>query len=184
MSTTAQPAASAGAILCATRLRGKLNGEIAATTPIGCRMVKASFPSPAWEASIGTISPPSLRASTAAMVYVDIARATSTRAAFSGFPASALIVRAASSARVPSASGDTDEDLRALVSGQRLAHRLLRRVDRPTGFLGAAPRDARHERVVVRRTHLEPVAGLDPVAADEQLAIRHGHSHAEQSRIA
>ena len=34
-STTAQPAASAGAILCATRLSGKLNGVIAPTTPIG-----------------------------------------------------------------------------------------------------------------------------------------------------
>ena len=45
--TTAQPAASAGAILCATRLSGKLNGLIAPTIPIGSRNVKASFPSPA-----------------------------------------------------------------------------------------------------------------------------------------
>ena len=34
-STTGQPAASAGAILWHTRLSGKLNGEIAATTPTG-----------------------------------------------------------------------------------------------------------------------------------------------------
>ena len=34
-STTGQPAASAGAILCATRFSGKLNGEIAPTIPIG-----------------------------------------------------------------------------------------------------------------------------------------------------
>ena len=67
-STTAQPAASAGAILCATRLSGKLNGEIAPTIPIGSRSVNASFPSPATDASIGTISPVSLRASTAANV--------------------------------------------------------------------------------------------------------------------
>ena len=66
--TTAQPAASAGASLCATRLSGKLNGEIAPTIPIGCRSVNASLPSPAWAASIGTISPASLRASTAANV--------------------------------------------------------------------------------------------------------------------
>ena len=66
--TTAHPAASAGAILCATRLSGKLNGEIAPTTPIGRRNVKASLPSPACDASMGTISPASLRASTAAMV--------------------------------------------------------------------------------------------------------------------
>src|SRR5204862_3003366 len=90
-------AASAGASLCATRLSGKLNGEIAPTTPIGRRKVKASLPSPACAASIGTISPASLRASTAANVYVDIARAASTPAAFSGFPASSEIVRAASS---------------------------------------------------------------------------------------
>src|SRR6266511_2476785 len=68
LSTTAQPAASAGAILCATRLSGKLNGLMAPTTPIGRRRVNASFPSPACAASIGTISPESLRASTAANV--------------------------------------------------------------------------------------------------------------------
>ena len=100
-STTAQPAASAGAILWATRLSGKLNGEIAPTTPIGRRSVKASFPSPACEASIGTISPASFRASTAAIVNVDIARAASTFAALSGLPASAEIVRATSSCRRP-----------------------------------------------------------------------------------
>ena len=100
-STTAQPAASAGAILCATRLSGKLNGEIAPTTPIGRRSVNASFPTPACDASIGTTSPASFRASTAANVYVDIARAASTRAAFIGFPASAEIVCATSSCRLP-----------------------------------------------------------------------------------
>ena len=100
--TTAQPAASAGAILCATRLSGKLKGEIAPTTPIGCRSVKASFPAPACDASIGTISPASLRASTAANVKVDIAREASTRAALSGLPASAEIVCATSSWRRPS----------------------------------------------------------------------------------
>src|SRR5919204_400738 len=63
-STTAHPAASAG----------------------------ASLPSPACAASIGTISPASLRASTAANVYVDIARDTSTRAVLSGFPASAQVL--------------------------------------------------------------------------------------------
>ncbi len=68
LSTTAHPAANAGASLWATRLSGKLNGEIAATIPIGCRSVNASLPSPAWAASIGTISPASLRASTAAKV--------------------------------------------------------------------------------------------------------------------
>ena len=68
LSTTAQPAASAGASLWATRLSGKLNGEIAPTIPIGLRSVNASLPSPACAASIGTISPASFRASTAANV--------------------------------------------------------------------------------------------------------------------
>ena len=68
LSTTAQPAASAGAILWATRLSGKLKGEIAPTTPIGMRSVSASFPSPACVPSIGTTSPASVRASTAAIV--------------------------------------------------------------------------------------------------------------------
>ena len=38
-STTAQPAASAGATLCATRLSGKLKGVMAPTIPIGTRIV-------------------------------------------------------------------------------------------------------------------------------------------------
>src|SRR5204863_3200471 len=41
LSTTAQPAASAGASLWATRLSGKLKGLIAPTMPTGCRSVKA-----------------------------------------------------------------------------------------------------------------------------------------------
>ena len=104
LSTTAHPAASAGASLCATRLSGKLNGLIAPTMPIGRRNVNASLPSPAWAASIGTISPASLRASTAAKVYVDIARCASTRAVFNGLPASSEISRATSSWRRPSAA--------------------------------------------------------------------------------
>ena len=98
-STTAQPAARAGATLWATRLKGKLNGEMAPTTPIGTLSVSAIFPTPAGDASIGTTSPASFRASTAAIVNVEVARAASTRAAFIGFPASAEIVRATSSAR-------------------------------------------------------------------------------------
>jgi hypothetical protein len=68
LSTTGQPAASAGASLCATRLQGKLKGEIAPITPIGRRSVNAIFPSPASDAASGTTSPASLRASTAANV--------------------------------------------------------------------------------------------------------------------
>src|SRR5207248_10117308 len=83
------------------RLHGKLNGEIAPMTPMGRRRVNASLPSPACAASIGIISPTSFRASTAANVYVDIARDASTRAVLIGFPASSEIVRATSSCRRP-----------------------------------------------------------------------------------
>ena len=38
-STVPQPAATAGPTLCAARLSGKLKGVIAATTPIGTRIV-------------------------------------------------------------------------------------------------------------------------------------------------
>src|SRR5204862_5616533 len=93
-STTAHPAASAGATLWPTRLSGKLNGLMAPITPIGTRRVKPTFPSPALDASIGTTSPASFRASTAENVKVDTARSTSTRAVFSGFAASAAMVRA------------------------------------------------------------------------------------------
>src|SRR3954454_23769821 len=99
LSTTAQPAASDGASLWATRLSGKLNGLIAPTIPIGRRSVNASFPSPACAASIGIMSPTSVRASTALNVYVDIARDASTRAVLIGFAASAQISCAASSCR-------------------------------------------------------------------------------------
>ena len=64
--TTGQPAAIAGASLWATRLSGKLNGEIAPTTPIGTRIAKPTLPSPAAMASSGTISPSNVRASAAA----------------------------------------------------------------------------------------------------------------------
>src|SRR6478672_2149438 len=85
LSTTGQPAAIAGASLWATRLSGKLNGLIAPITPIGTRSVKASLPSPAALASIGTISPVAVRATAAANVKVDTARWASTRAVLIGF---------------------------------------------------------------------------------------------------
>ncbi len=86
--TTGQPAAIAGATLCATRLSGKLNGLIAPTTPIGRRSVKPSLPTPASLASIGIISPARSRAAAAANVNVDTARVASTRAVLIGFAAS------------------------------------------------------------------------------------------------
>ncbi len=92
-STTGHPAAMAGASLWATRLSGKLNGLMAPTTPIGRRSVKPSLPSPAADASSGTISPASLRASAAENWNVLTARSASTRAVLIGLAASSAIVR-------------------------------------------------------------------------------------------
>ena len=98
-STTGQPAAIAGASLCATRLSGKLNGLIAPTTPIGTRSVKPILPAPTSDASSGTTSPASRRASTAANVKVDTARCASTRAVLIGLAASSAMMCAKSSTR-------------------------------------------------------------------------------------
>ena len=98
-STTGQPAAIAGASLWHTRFRGKLNGEMAPTTPTGSRRMIPSLPAPAPLDSIGTTSPARLRASTAAKVRVSTHRAASPRACFIGLPASRQMVRAKVSAR-------------------------------------------------------------------------------------
>jgi hypothetical protein len=115
-----------------------------------------------------------VRASTAAIVYVDIARATSTRAALSGFPASALIRRVGAA---PERSRDADEDLGALVGGQRALHRALSRINSATGLLVAAAGDAPDEPAVVRRADLEPFVGLDPHAVDEKPAFQRRRRH-------
>ena len=99
LSTTGQPAAIAGATLWHTRLRGKLNGEIPATTPMGTRLTQPTFPSPAEEASSGISSPPSVRATAAEKLTVSTARAASTRAVLMGLAASAEITVANSSTR-------------------------------------------------------------------------------------
>ena len=93
LSTTGQPAAMAGASLWATRLSGKLNGEIAPTTPIGTRMAKPILPSPAAMASSGTISPSNVRASAEANRNVPTARCASARAVRIGLAASAATIR-------------------------------------------------------------------------------------------
>ena len=76
-----------------------------------------SFPAPAAEASIGTVSPVSLRASTAEKVRVSTQRFASTCAAFSGLPASAAIASVRSSTR--SATSRAARSSRgALVAGE------------------------------------------------------------------
>ena len=51
-------------------------------------------------------------------------------------------------------------------------------VDRAPRLVGAALRNPSDERAVVRRPHLEPLAGLDPLAVDEKLALGRGGGHA------
>ena len=98
LSTTGHPAAMAGATLWATRLSGKLNGVMAATTPMGSRRVNPSLWPPALLASSGTISPVAVRATAAANRNVSMARATSMRAVVMGLADSALMSWANSSA--------------------------------------------------------------------------------------
>ena len=67
---TALPAASAGPTLCATRFNGKLNGDIAATTPTGTRTVNPNLPAFPGDASSGIVSPRNRFASSADQVIV------------------------------------------------------------------------------------------------------------------
>ncbi len=57
LTTRVLPAARAGATLCASRLSGKLNGEMAATGPRGTRNQKPMRRSDPGIASRGTVSP-------------------------------------------------------------------------------------------------------------------------------
>ena len=104
LSTTGQPAAMAGPTLWHTRFSGKLNGEMAATTPMGTRWTKASLPTPAELASMGIISPARVRATAAENRRVSTARAASTRAVLMGLADSAEIDRANSSFRAAKAT--------------------------------------------------------------------------------
>ena len=90
------PHAIAGAILCAARSTGKLNGVIAAIGDSGKRRVSAMRPVPAGATSAGRTSPPMRVASSAASRNTKIARSSSTLAWAIGFPASSASVRAKS----------------------------------------------------------------------------------------
>jgi hypothetical protein len=92
------PDASAGATLCATIFNGALNEVIPQTTPRGTRIVNAIRCACPGAASIGTISPVSRFASSAAMMKVWTVRPTSIVASAIGIPPSAVI-SAASAAR-------------------------------------------------------------------------------------
>ena len=96
---TALPAASAGPTLWATRLRGKLNGLIAATTPHGTRRVNPSWPVQVGAPSSGTTSPDRRFASSAEPVMVWMARSASPRPSPMILPSSMVMVRPRSSTR-------------------------------------------------------------------------------------
>jgi len=146
-----------------------LNGLIAPTTPIGRRSVKASFPSPACAASIGTISPASLPRFDCGE-RVGRHRTSSLHArGFQGLPCfvgdqpRSLFVAPAER------TGDAHEDLGPLVRRQRFAHGELSGVDGSARLVGAGFCHAADDVAGIGRAHLEPVARLDPLAPDEQL---------------
>ncbi len=90
--TTALPPAIAGPTLCATRLSGKLKGEMATTMPTGTRTVKPNFISLPGAASSGIVSPKSRFASSADQVMVWTHRSTSSRPSLMTLPSSLVIV--------------------------------------------------------------------------------------------
>ncbi len=64
------------------------------------------------------------------------------------------------------ATGNPDEDLGALVCRERLTHRPFGGVYRAARLGGACLRHPPHHGAVVRRAHLEPLTGLDPLAVE------------------
>ena len=143
--------------------------------------MNASLPSPAWDASIGTISPASFRASTAAIVYVDIARGDLDAGGLERLARLGDDLPRRLVGPLAERAGDADEDLGPLVRGKRVAHRPLRRVDRRAGLCGTCLRDARDDRSVEGRRDLEPVARLGPLTVEQQLSLRSRGRHAAQS---
>ena len=173
-STTGQPAAIAGASLCATRFSGKLNGLIAPTTPTGTRRTKPSLPSPASLASSGTISPVSVRATAAANWNVLTARSASTRAVFMGFAASTAMVRAKSSWRSASSSAARSRISARRHGGERLAAQHRRRGRDRTSTSAAVHFGTRPTSdAVVRVRHLDRLVRM-------VRARRRGHSAVAQ----
>ena len=82
----------AGASLCATRFKGKLNGVIASTGPQGNLRDSPHRPAEDGIRSRGNTSPPIRVDSSAATRNVRMARSTSARAALIGLPASRIMV--------------------------------------------------------------------------------------------
>ena len=79
-------------------------------------------------------------------------------------------------------TGHAHEDVGALVRREGLAHCGLGRVDRRSRLGGAGLGHPPDKRPVVRRRDLHPVARIDPLAVDQQLALDRGHGHASTLR--
>ena len=73
--------------------------------------------------------------------------------------------------------GDAVENGGALVRRERRAHGVLRGIESLPRVLGARSRDAGHSLAGVRRIHVLPVAGLDPLTVEEELPLLNRHSH-------
>ncbi len=119
LSTTAQPAATAGASLTTTWFSGRLNGVIAATTPTGSGTVTASLSCP----GTGIASPRCRSASAAATRRLAQARDTSRIVSWRHTPDSAVLRAANSSVRSSSCAAQ-----RASTSARCAAGRTRRRV--------------------------------------------------------
>ena len=73
---------------------------------------------------------------------------------------------------------DADEDLGPLVRRQRLPHRSLGGVDGAPGLGRARLRDPPDDVAGIGGAHLDPVAGLDPLAGDQEPLLESGCRHA------
>jgi hypothetical protein len=146
--TVVQPAAIAGATLCATKFSGKLNGVMARIGPSAKRRTIPARPAVEACQSSGSHSPPMRVASSAATANVKIARSTSARAARMGFPASSAI-------RSPNSS-------RRVVIPSEMARRMAwRSYVGSSGAIGCADYG-----VVIRSQNLEALAFGEPFAVE------------------
>jgi len=97
-------------------------------------------------------------------------------AGFGGDRAGDLLMAASEAGR------DTDQDLGSLVRRERVLQRLLGGVERAAHLGRAAFRDPSHHVAGVRRADLAPLAGLHPLAADQEAPLGRRGRHATQSR--
>jgi len=95
---------------------------------------------------------------------------------FGGDRAGDLLVAATQARR------DADEDLRALVRGQGILQSLLGGVERAPNLGGAALRDPADDVTGIGRPDLAPLAGLHPLALDQEAPLGRRDGHATQSR--